>query len=60
MGYAYLYFLGLLLVGMVAAHKFASLATSKGYLGSKAKRYPLLLMIAAMSARMVRNVNGPM
>ncbi|MFT5883441.1 MAG: hypothetical protein ACI9FG_001956 [Crocinitomicaceae bacterium] len=53
MGHAYLYFLGLLLVGLVAAYKFARLATSKGYLGSKAKRYPLLLMIASMSAAVV-------
>ncbi|PQJ27855.1 hypothetical protein [Rubritalea profundi] len=53
MGHAYLYFLGLLLVGLVAASKFASLATSKGYQGGKAKRYPLLLMIAAMGAAVV-------
>jgi len=53
MGHAYLYFLGLLLVGLVAAHKFARLATSKGYQGGKAKRYPLLLMITAMAAAVI-------
>ena len=53
MGYAYLYFLALLLVGLVAAYKFSRLATSKGYLGSKAKRYPLLLMIAAIGGAVI-------
>jgi hypothetical protein len=50
MGQAYLYLLALLIVGFVAAHKFSSLATSKGYQGGKAKRYPMLLMIAAIGA----------
>ncbi len=50
MGQAYLYLLALLLVGFVAAHKFARLATLKGYQGGKAKRYPMLLMLAAIGA----------
>ncbi|MEO1856579.1 MAG: hypothetical protein ABGY95_04335 [Rubritalea sp.] len=50
MGQAYLYLLALLFVGFVAAHTFARLAASKGYQGGKAKRYPILLMIAAISA----------
>ena len=53
MGQAYLYLLALLFVGFVAAHKFARLATRKGYQGGKARRYPMLLMIAAIGAAVV-------
>lgn len=50
MGQAYLYLLALVVIGFVAAYKFASLATKKGYQGSKAKRYPMLLMLVAIAA----------
>jgi arginine exporter protein ArgO len=48
-----IYLLILLVVGVVAAMKFAKLAQSKGYQGAKARRYPLLLMIAAIGAAVI-------
>ncbi len=53
MSQAYLYLLTLLVVGFVAAHKFARLAAHKGYQGGKAKRYPMVLMLAAISAAVI-------
>lgn len=50
MARAYIYFLVLVVIGFMAGHKFARLATRKGYQGSKAKRYPMLLMLAAIGA----------
>ncbi|MFC5050218.1 hypothetical protein ACFPK9_06310 [Rubritalea spongiae] len=43
----------LLVVGVVAANKFAKLAESKGYQAKKARRYPYLLMIVAIGAAVI-------
>lgn len=47
------YILALLIAGGVATVMFGRLAQSKGYLASKARRYPILLMIAAISAAVI-------
>lgn len=44
------YILVLLLVGGIAVVKFGKLAAAKGYQASKARRYPIILTIAAISA----------
>lgn len=48
-----LFLLILLVVGFFAASKFAKLAENKGYQGGKARRYPFLLMIAALGAAVI-------
>ena len=47
------YILVLLIVGGVAMSMFGRLAQRKGYVAGKARRYPLLLMIAALSAAVI-------
>lgn len=44
------YIVSLLIAGIVATVMFGRLAQSKGYVASKARRYPILLMVAAISA----------
>lgn len=48
-----LFLLVLVVIGIIAANKFAKLAGRKGYQGAKARRYPYLLMIAAISAAVI-------
>ncbi|MFD2159455.1 hypothetical protein ACFSW8_11130 [Rubritalea tangerina] len=45
-----LFFASICITGAVAAMRFGRLAASKGYSASKARRYPLLLLLAAMGA----------
>lgn len=47
------YIFALLVVGGVAAFKFGRLAESKGYVAAKARRYPLLLTLAAISGAVI-------
>ncbi|MGJ8671371.1 hypothetical protein [Rubritalea sp.] len=42
-----------IVIGIIAANKFAKLAASKGYQASKARRYPYLLMIVAIGAAVI-------
>lgn len=47
------YIIAIFVAGVVATVMFGRLAQSKGYVASKARRYPILLMIAALSAAVI-------